>query len=536
MASLDRSLSLKVALLIAGILIAAFTVLFFANLRREEQLRVEKYRETARLLATSMMTSIENGMIEGRPDIIRRLVQEMKTELKEVRALGVYRRNGVEAFTDLKTVEEVDFAHGLDPDMVARIARMKRDPGSRIDHPLFRRAVETVEPQETYESTPNGRWLTVFQPLRNLSDCQGCHGSEDRVRGIMRVSLGLDRLDAELAAERTRRIIIALVTIVILSTALIAFLGRVVLRPVAQVAAAARRIGAGEFDSLVRVRSRDEIGQLGEAINEMSARLKQAYEQLEAKNRELDEALKTLRDSMKRVELLEQLKGELSKFVPESVQRLLERNPNATELEKSERDVSVLFLDIAGYTRLSEQMDPKQLNRLVQRYFSSFLEIIHDHHGEVNETAGDGLMVIFQSDRSQVEHALNATRSALAIHRRVDELNEEFAGVFQPVFLHVGINSGTALVGATKLSSPSGERWTFTATGPVTNVAARVAGQAGGGEILVSGATADRIRDHFVLENLGERALKNVAEPVRLFRLVPPGVYDRVARSGDSIA
>jgi class 3 adenylate cyclase len=213
------------------------------------------------------------------------------------------------------------------------------------------------------------------------------------------------------------------------------------------------------------------------------------------------------------------------------VKRLLERNPDANELEKSEKDVSVLFLDIAGYTRLSEQMDPKQLNRLVQSYFSSFLEIIHDHQGDVNETAGDGLMVVFQSDRSPADHALNATRSAFAIQRRVEELNEEFAGVFQPVFLHMGVNSGPALVGATKLASSAGARWTFTASGPVTNLAARIAGQATGGEIIVGPTTAERIKGHFVLESLGERTLKNVAEPVRLYRVIPPGVYEKVVKS-----
>lgn len=190
----------------------------------------------------------------------------------------------------------------------------------------------------------------------------------------------------------------------------------------------------------------------------------------------------------------------------------------------------MLFLDIAGYTALSEQMDPKQLNRLIQSYFSSFLEIIHEHQGDVNETAGDGLMVIFQSDRSVNEHALNAARSAFSIRRKVEELNQEFAGMFQPVFLHMGINSGPALVGATKMGSGPESRWTFTASGPVTNLASRIAAQAGQGEILVGPSTAERVQAHFVLEGLGERTLKNVAEPVRLYRVIPPGVYAKVAR------
>jgi class 3 adenylate cyclase/HAMP domain-containing protein len=325
---------------------------------------------------------------------------------------------------------------------------------------------------------------------------------------------------------------VALLTILGVTVTLIAFMRRVVLRPLARVAAVARQIGRGVFDARVEVKSRDEIGDLGSTINDMSVRLRQAYGELEEKNKALDETLQSLKDSMKRVELLEQIKGELSKFVPESVKQLLEKKPDATELEKREKDVSVLFLDIAGYTRLSEQMDPKQLNRLVQSYFSAFLEIIHGHGGDVNETAGDGLMVVFQSEGSEMEHALNAARGALAIHMQVEELNQQFAGVFQPVFLHMGINSGLALVGATKLSAMAGSRWTFTASGPVTNIAARIAAQAQAGEILVSAETAERIKTYFVLENIGERALKNVAAPVLLFRLVPPGLYQRVERVG----
>jgi class 3 adenylate cyclase/HAMP domain-containing protein len=478
-----------------------------------------------------VMETIEIGMLRVRPDIVRRLMQQLKTDLKDVQRIGVYRRNGVEAFADLETLEEVNRKVDLDPELVRSIAAMSRAPGPPIRSPFFNRAVETVSPQQTYETVDGARVLTLFQPLRNLKECQECHGGDHEVRGVLQISLGLGGLDAELRAARNRQMLVALLTIVAVAVALLTALGRLVLQPVARVAAAARRIGGGDFEARVPAGGKDEISQLGTVINDMTGRLKQAYVELEGKNKTLDEALHNLKDSMKRVELLEQLKDELSKFVPESVKRMLEQNPDATELEKREKDVSVLFIDIAGYTRLSEQMDPRQLNRLVQRYFSSFLEIIHDHHGDVNETAGDGLMAIFQADRSPAEHALNATRSALAIQRRAEDLNEEFAGVSQPVFLHMGINSGPAFVGATKLSSTAGARWTFTASGQVTNVAARIAGQAAEGEIFVTASTAERIKGYFVLERLGERHLKNVEAPVEIYRIIPAGVYGAVERN-----
>jgi class 3 adenylate cyclase/HAMP domain-containing protein len=522
-------LRLKVGALIVGILVLGFGVLMVLNIRREAQTLIAGHREAARLLGSSILAAVENGMLEGRPDIIRQLVQELRTGLKDVRRIVVYRRNGVEAFTDLETVDQVNRTAGLEPALIARIAKMRREPGERTSDPAFLRAVQTIEPQEVEEGAAGDRALTLFRPLRNLQKCQDCHGTDHQVRGVVRISLGLDRLDAELRAARTRQIAVALLTIAGVAGALVVSMGRLVLQPIRRVASAARRIGGGDFDARVPVGSADEIGQLGGVVNDMADHLKAARADLEARNAELAATLQSLKESMQRVELLEQVKGELSKFVPEAVTRLLAQNPDARQLEKREADVSVVFLDVEGYTRLSEQLPPQRLNKMIQDYFSAFLEIIRAHHGDVNETAGDGLMVIFQSEGSQTRHAQNAAGAAFQLLSKVAELNEAFTGIYPAVAIHVGINSGPALVGATKLDAAGGGRWTFTASGPTTNLAARVAGLTKGGEVKVGPETAERIKGHYVLEDTGEHQLKNVSQPVRVYRLVPAGVYRSVS-------
>lgn len=522
----QRHLQLRVIALIVAILVLGFGVLVILNIRREAEVLVAGNRETAQLLTASIQKSIENGMLDGRPDIIRRLVQELRKELQDVRVLDVYRRNGVEAFSDLETLKEVN----LDAALVEQISKMRREPGKKISDPLFARAVETVTPQETYEMASGGRVFTLFRPLENREECQECHGGNHKVRGVVRVSLGLERLDADLRAARNRQLVVALLTILGVTASLVVFLGRVVLRPIALIAAAARRIGGGDFETRLAMQSQHEIGELGRAINGMAGRLKSAHDDLETRNAELATTLQSLKESMQKVELLEQVKGELIKFVPESVTRLLEKNPDAREMEKREADVSVLFLDVEGYTRLSEQLPPQRLNRMIQDYFSSFLEIIRAKHGEVNETAGDGLMVIFQSEEGPTRHALNAAGAALQLLAKVTDLNLEFTGIYPAVAIHVGINSGPALVGATKLDAAGGGRWTFTASGPTTNLAARIAGLTKGGEVMVGSETAERIIDHYVLQDMGEHSLKNVSEPVRVFHLVPPGLYSKVER------
>jgi class 3 adenylate cyclase/HAMP domain-containing protein len=423
---------------------------------------------------------------------------------------------------------EVDKNAGLAREVLANIKKMARAPGQTASGPQFARAVESMTIQESLEMRNGATFFTLHYPIANQEKCQGCHGSDHKVRAVVRVDTSMAPVLAEVRRHRNRQFLIGGLTILAGAAVLTVAMRRIVVRPLIQLSDAARRIGAGDFEARAPVSSGDEIGRLGAAFNDMTARLATARQELEGKNTELATALQHLQESRERLELLEQLKGELSKFVPEAVQRLLEQNPNATELEKKNVEVSVLFLDIAGYTRLSEQLEARKLNQLVQTYFSSFLEIIQRHHGDINETAGDGLMVIFQAQPSAADHGLNATRAAVAIRQRTEQLNDEYGGMFPPVQLHMGINSGPALVGATKIGGGAGQRWTFTATGPTTNVAARFAGSAQGGEIIVGHTTAERIRSQFVLESLGERAFKNVSQAIHVYRVIPPGVYEKV--------
>src|SRR5712691_2618018 len=525
---LRASLAVKISVLIVVVLIIGFGASTILTIQREADLLVEQSKMSARRLTATLVASIEGAMLQERPDVTRTVIQELKTS-SPVEGLTIFRRNGDEAFTDLSTAMEVDKNAGLNKDVLDNIKKMARPPGETTHDPLFTRALETLTTQEAVESRNGAPYFTLHHPILNQEKCQGCHGTASKVRAVVRVATSMEPVFVEVRRHRQRQLMVGALTIVAAAAVLTIAMRRVVIRPIGVMAETARRVGAGDFDARAPVTTTDEIGQLGAAFNDMTARLATAYQELAGKNTELATALQHLQESRERLELLEQLKGELSKFVPEAVKRLLEQNPNATELEKKTVEVSVLFLDIAGYTKLSEQLEPRRLNQLVQTYFSSFLEIIQSHHGDINETAGDGLMVIFQADRTVGDHAVNATRAAFAIRQRVGTLNEEYGGVFPAIQLHMGINTGEALVGATKLGTAGSELWTFTASGPTTNIAARLAGSATGGEIIVGPSTADRIRQHFVLEALGERTFKNVSQPLTVFRVIPPGVYEKIA-------
>jgi len=128
-------------------------------------------------------------------------------------------------------------------------------------------------------------------------------------------------------------------------------------------------------------------------------------------------------------------------------------------------------------------------------------------------------MVIFQ-DPSGSRHAEAAVLTACAIVRRTREINEEDEALAEPITLHVGVNSGVANVGATKIEGTAGTRWTYTASGSVTNVAARLAGIGEDDAVHIGPETRRRLGAGFVVEDIGEQRLKNVEEPVRVFRIV----------------
>lgn len=186
----------------------------------------------------------------------------------------------------------------------------------------------------------------------------------------------------------------------------------------------------------------------------------------------------------------------------------------AASRRKVLREVGALFIDVEGCTRLCEDLAPWEMNALFETYFSAFLDEVRAAGGEVTEVMGDGLLALFEAD--DVRHsALAALRAALGVRRRTEGLNRRRRR-HDPVTVNMGLHAGEALVGFTRLRGRSGERWVYAATGPVTNVAARLAALGRGGQILTTRETAAFLSTACGCRSLGPHALKNVTRPVEV--------------------
>ncbi len=239
---------------------------------------------------------------------------------------------------------------------------------------------------------------------------------------------------------------------------------------------------------------------------------------LQEKNIQLETALTDLKASMRKVEILESVKENLSKFVPVTVSRMIEKSPDAAMPKSKIQDVSVLFLDIEGYTKLCEKLGSNETSEIIEKHFSAFMDAIYANNGDVNETAGDGLMVLFLNEDRQT-NALEAVRTALSVREETVRICKDFSVLYRPLDINIGINSGEALVGAAKFDTYSGSRWTYTARGNLTNVAARIGSLAKRGEILLSKATSERIEGYIPVTSLGKVSLKHVSEEVEIFKV-----------------
>ncbi|MCF8027771.1 MAG: GAF domain-containing protein [Desulfobacteraceae bacterium] len=215
---------------------------------------------------------------------------------------------------------------------------------------------------------------------------------------------------------------------------------------------------------------------------------------------------------------INQMLAHMSPFVPQSVRRIVENDPQMLEREKEKRDVSILFLDLEGYTKLSIDRPEDEVNALVEKIFSSFVDPIHRSHGEINETAGDGLMILFKDDDPRV-NAVNAIKAAIDIRERNHEVNRELNLASGPINVNMGINTGEALVGMTRMKGALDTRMTYTASGTVTNLAARLAEYAKGGDILFGGRTRSMIENLWPVYDRGKVELKGIEAPVQVYSL-----------------
>jgi class 3 adenylate cyclase/tetratricopeptide (TPR) repeat protein len=181
--------------------------------------------------------------------------------------------------------------------------------------------------------------------------------------------------------------------------------------------------------------------------------------------------------------------------------------------EGERRQVAVLFVDLAGYSAMSHELDPEETHALLERFFTLTDTIVNDHGGRVDKHIGDCVMGVFGAPTGHGNDAERAVRAALAIRDAMPGLVAETG---HSLGVHMGIAGGQVVASGTGSASHR----EYTVTGDSVNLASRLTGIAKGGEILLSNAVRIPLADKFDCADAGTFSVKGFTEPVRAWRLV----------------
>lgn len=196
------------------------------------------------------------------------------------------------------------------------------------------------------------------------------------------------------------------------------------------------------------------------------------------------------------------------------------------------RQLTVMFCDLVGSTAMSERLDPEDLQEVIRGYQQAVAQVVGRYGGHIAQYLGDGLLVYFGFPRAHEDDARRAVQAGMEILSSISELNDAHVGENVSLTLRIGVHTGPVVTG--EIGEPGSNVETL-ALGATPNVAARVQGEAAPGSMVLTTATRALVQPYFELAELGERMLKGLADPVRLYRVQGVASEDRAPEAADPV-
>ncbi|MCH8206424.1 MAG: HAMP domain-containing protein [Chloroflexi bacterium] len=284
-------------------------------------------------------------------------------------------------------------------------------------------------------------------------------------------------------------------------------------RPLHRIGRALALVAAGDFKRRLVVHNRDEFGALCRDLNETAGQLEGQYVELRSLNEDLQQRVD---DQVEELERVTRLKRYLSPQVAKAIVG------GETEVDAASRrqQLTVFFSDIRGFTAMSERVEPEELVDVLNQYLDEMTQIVFKHGGTLDKYVGDALMVFFGDPVPYEDHAERAVRCGLEMLERLPELQQRwFARTEETLGIGVGIATGYVTVG----NIGSTARLDYTVMGNNVNLASRLAGRAGAGQILVSERTLTAVRELVDSKEMDQVELKGVSRPTKIFEIMAKG-------------
>jgi class 3 adenylate cyclase/CheY-like chemotaxis protein len=232
-------------------------------------------------------------------------------------------------------------------------------------------------------------------------------------------------------------------------------------------------------------------------------RVKQLHDELASLNRDLEQRV---REQVAQVDRL----GRLKRFFSPQLAEAIVTGGADDPLKTHRREIAVVFLDLRGFTAFAETAEPEEVMGVLREYHAEMGRLVLEHEGTLERFTGDGMMIFFNDPVPVPDAALRAVRMAVAMRERVGELIGKWKKQGFDLDLGVGIAQGYATIGAIGFEG----RLDYGAIGTVTNLAARLCGEARPGQILVARRVLARLEGLVEVEDAVELTLKGFHRPV----------------------
>jgi adenylate cyclase len=238
-------------------------------------------------------------------------------------------------------------------------------------------------------------------------------------------------------------------------------------------------------------------------------RIKQFWDQISELNRTLEQRVS---DQVAQLERM----GRLKRFFSPHLAELIVGGGADDPLKSHRREITVVFLDLRGFTAFAETAEPEEVMGVLREYHAEMGRLVLEHEGTLERFTGDGMMIFFNDPLPVENPPERAIRMALAMRACVANLAQGWRKRGFDLDFGVGLAKGYATIGAIGFEG----RWDYGAIGTVTNLAARLCGEAKPGQVLISHRMVGTVEELVEVEPVGELSLKGFLRPVTAFNVV----------------
>jgi class 3 adenylate cyclase len=257
-----------------------------------------------------------------------------------------------------------------------------------------------------------------------------------------------------------------------------------------------------------RVRAMLRIKTLHDTVQDQAKRLEGQAAELAGWNRRLEERVAQQLGEIEKV-------GRLKRFLAPQLAEMIVSSGDEGILESHRRDIVVVFCDLRGYTAFAETGEPEEVWAVLREFHAAVGPLVTRFEGTLDHFSGDGLMVYFNDPLPCPDPAERAVRMAVAMRKAVGELMAGWRRRGFELGFGIGVAQGYATLGRIGFE----ERVDYTAIGTVTNLAARLCGEARDGQILLSKRVATAVESSVTLEEVGNLALKGLSQAVAIYNV-----------------